>query len=220
MSLDSKDSVDVEEVQAKYLQAKKRGKCLWPYPQGMNLVREERTINLFDAFSTPCAWSSLTIMVLEDLRQFSEKTADDEMQLQALAMELGMFAGVEEGSFTEHRQRQIVKQIRSLTSGSLLPQRLNLWTVPYVSSIEPLPNMRNVTRKRIIIEDDQSIQDQSDLFLSAPWSAGSEKGNANIENMNRHLGYQTSEPLLYRLKVVNSLRVPIQLDRVELLSNF
>ncbi len=69
--------------------------------------------------------------------------------------------------------------------------------MPDVIRIEPLPNLNKLTRKRIIISEEQrshsltnSNQQRDDLFVYAPWKKDPKaKFKENAENMNRYLNY-------------------------------
>jgi hypothetical protein len=55
------------------------------------------------------------------------------------------------------------------------------------------------------------------LFLYAPNRKKDGQQNANLELMNRHLGYQAGDTLSFKVRLHNPLMVKFHIDRVELL---
>lgn len=84
---------------------------------------------------------------------------------------------------------------------------MNLFTLPTVIRLEPVPSATKVTRLRRLFEGD----------LYAPWLK-TDKTQENAESQCRHLNLETGTTLTFKVHLHNPLKMPLKLDRVELLN--
>eukprot|EP00347_Sterkiella_histriomuscorum_P024294 403331629 len=187
-------------------------------------------------------WENMQLLLLEDVKLFSEKNNDQQSLLTAIALMLSLH----HEQLTKVRQKQLLKQIaeisqnlKQIQSEELLQQnnQLNVLNLPSVLKIELIPNKAKQTRKRVVIREDSinSINSQGDnnnqifsqsqqpnlqqsqsVFVYAPWQ-NKNSDSDNIDNQNRYLNYESDSIIIMKVTLNNPLAVNLVIQNIELL---
>ena len=128
---------------------------------------------------------------------------------------LGLLLSLFPDQLNEHRQKQLLKQIKDLAIQQ--PHNvLSLLNLPKLLKIEPLPNKRKQTRRRIIVREENSMGSDrnSQVFVYAPWQ---NKSKGNSENQELYLNYENDCNILVKVTLWNPLKIDLILDNVDLI---